>query len=322
LPALPARATTLTLGFAVAVDAIPLALVIGGRSLPLHDGSAAAAAIDTVQLEALRCLSQQLCAARGQLTDSRGHAELMRTERDDARRATARAEAAAYDATARAGAAADAGGARMRPLRRPSPRAAAAACVVSSTALAVAILGWPARDGTRESGVAGVAAASPAVKHAKAPAATAPGARAAADAELARRLRIPADYLALYRRSGVRYGLDWTRLAAVGAIESTHGQARSAGVATGANARGALGPAQFLGGTWERFGLDGDANGTRDAHDPADAIPAMASYLRASGAPQDWRAALRAYNHSDAYVDAVEDLATRYRERVRRGAAR
>ena len=115
-------------------------------------------------------------------------------------------------------------------------------------------------------------------------------------------------------RRRARYGLDWTRLAAIGAIESRHGQAQIAGVADRARtADGASGPAQFLAGTWERFGLDGDGDGARNPHEPADAIPAMASYLRASGAPQDWRAALRSYNHSDAYVDAVEKLAASLR---------
>ena len=110
-----------------------------------------------------------------------------------------------------------------------------------------------------------------------------------------------------------RYGLDWTRLAAIGAIESGHGQARVAGVLSGTKPDGASGLAQFLAGTWERFGVDGNGDGSRDPHDAADAIPAMASYLRASGAPQDWRAALRSDNHSDAYVDAVEKLASKLR---------
>ena len=132
-------------------------------------------------------------------------------------------------------------------------------------------------------------------------------------AALAQRLQIPADYLVLYRQAGARYGLDWTRLAAIGAVESRHGQSAEAGVATGANHRGASGPAQFLAGTWERFGVDGDGDGTRDPHAPADAIAAMASYLRASGAPQDWAGALRTYNHSDAYAAAVERLAASYR---------
>ena len=51
----------------------------------------------------------------------------------------------------------------------------------------------------------------------------------------------------------------------------------------------------------------------RDPYDAADAIPAMASYLRASGAPEDWRGALRTYNNSAVYASAVERLAARYR---------
>jgi membrane-bound lytic murein transglycosylase B len=106
-------------------------------------------------------------------------------------------------------------------------------------------------------------------------------------------------------------------LAAIGAIESRHGQSSEAGVASGENHRGASGPAQYLSGTWERFGVDGNGDGRRDPHDPADAIAAMASYLRASGAPQDWRRALRAYNHSDAYAGAVEELAATSRRGAR-----
>ena len=172
--------------------------------------------------------------------------------------------------------------------------------------------GGPCRDprlaGRRggEHGVGGLPAASASADRPRV------AAKPAIDA-LALRLQIPAHYLKLYRKAAARYGLDWTRLAAIGAIESGHGQAQAAGVVTGTNADGASGPAQFLAGTWQRFGLDGNGDGQRSPHDPADAIPAMASYLRASGAPQDWRAALRSYNHSDAYVDAVEKLAASLR---------
>ncbi len=181
-------------------------------------------------------------------------------------------------------------------------------CAVGSLALVGGILVGPG-SGAGERGVSEVAAAGPA---------DAGAVRVPAVFEaLAQRLQIPAAYLALYRETGARYGLDWTWLAAVGAIESRHGQSLAAGVASGANARGASGPAQFLAGTWERFGVDGDRDGTRDPHDPADAIAAMASYLRASGAPQDWRRALRTYNHSDAYATAVERLAATYRRSAR-----
>jgi membrane-bound lytic murein transglycosylase B len=50
-----------------------------------------------------------------------------------------------------------------------------------------------------------------------------------------------------------------------------------------------------------------------DPYDPADAITAMAAYLKASGAPDDWRGALFTYNHSQPYVDSVLALARQLR---------
>jgi Transglycosylase SLT domain len=123
---------------------------------------------------------------------------------------------------------------------------------------------------------------------------------------------IPAAYLHDYWRAAVEYGLDWTELAAVGQIESDQGRSQTPGVAQGTNPAGAAGPAQFLGSTWARFGVDADGRGSMNPYDPADAITAMAAYLKASGAPQDWRTALYAYNHSTAYVDAVIALSRRY----------
>ena len=189
---------------------------------------------------------------------------------------------------------------------------AGAVCALGTGALVVSLLAWPAGGGAGDRGGRGVAAAagSPAATGGVAPAAT------FAD-PLAGRLGIPAEYLSLYREAGARYGLDWTRLAAVGAVESVHGQALAAGVTSGANPRGASGPAQFLAATWKRFGVDGDGDGVRDPHDPDDAIVSMASYLRASGAPEDWRGALRTYNHSDVYASAVERLAASYRRAAR-----
>ena len=46
---------------------------------------------------------------------------------------------------------------------------------------------------------------------------------------------------------------------------------------------------------------------------PADAIPAAARYLRASGAPGDYRRAIFAYNHADWYVNDVLAQADAYR---------
>jgi membrane-bound lytic murein transglycosylase B len=74
------------------------------------------------------------------------------------------------------------------------------------------------------------------------------------------------------------------------------------------SAAGAQGPMQFIPSTWKAYGMGGDVN------DPRDAIMGAANYLRASGAPDDLRGALYAYNPSSLYVRAV--LA--YADRIRR----
>jgi membrane-bound lytic murein transglycosylase B len=76
------------------------------------------------------------------------------------------------------------------------------------------------------------------------------------------------------------------------------------------SAVGAQGPMQFIPSTWAAYGMGGDVN------DPHDAVMGAANYLRASGAADDLRQALYAYNPSDLYVRAV--LA--YAGRIRRGA--
>ena len=122
---------------------------------------------------------------------------------------------------------------------------------------------------------------------------------------------IPSGYLHEYWRVAAEYGLDWTKLAAVGQIESDHGRSTAPGVRRGTNFAGAAGPAQFLASTWARFGVDADGRGAIDPYDPADAITAMAAYLKASGAPQHWGRALYAYNHSITYVRDVLSLSRR-----------
>jgi Transglycosylase SLT domain len=126
---------------------------------------------------------------------------------------------------------------------------------------------------------------------------------------------IPPLYLDLYRQAARRYGLDWAILAGVGKVECDHGRdpdpscTREGAV----NSAGAGGPAQFLAATWNVYGVDGDGDGRADRWDPADAIFAMANYLRASGAPRHYRKALFAYNHAAWYVAEVEHWASLYR---------
>jgi len=97
----------------------------------------------------------------------------------------------------------------------------------------------------------------------------------------------------LYVRAGKRSGVDWEFLAALNFVESKFGRFM------GPSSAGAMGPMQFIPSTWDIYGNGGNIL------DPRDAIPAAARYLAATGAPDDMRSALFAYNHSDAYVDAV-----------------
>jgi membrane-bound lytic murein transglycosylase B len=99
--------------------------------------------------------------------------------------------------------------------------------------------------------------------------------------------------LGYYREAEQRFGVEWQVLAAVNAIESRFGRVRSSSYA------GAQGPMQFLPSTWDAYGMGGDV------HDPHDAILGAANYLAASGAPQDYRAALYHYNPVEDYVAAV-----------------
>jgi membrane-bound lytic murein transglycosylase B len=105
-----------------------------------------------------------------------------------------------------------------------------------------------------------------------------------------------------YQEAERSFGVGWHVLAAVNFVESAFGKLRSASTS------GAQGPMQFLPGTWRAYGLGGDVQ------DPHDAILGAANYLRASGAPRDYRRALYAYNRSTLYVDAV----LRYANQVKR----
>ncbi|HWX45591.1 MAG TPA: lytic transglycosylase domain-containing protein [Solirubrobacteraceae bacterium] len=129
------------------------------------------------------------------------------------------------------------------------------------------------------------------------------------------RAEIPPPYLRLYLAAARRYDLDWAILAGIGKVECDHGRDPDpACTREGAvNSAGAGGPAQFLESTWREYGVSADGNGPPDRWNPADAIFAMANYLRAAGAPGDYRKALYAYNHAWWYVAEVERWAALYR---------
>ena len=93
------------------------------------------------------------------------------------------------------------------------------------------------------------------------------------------------------------YGVDASYLASINFIESSFGRNN------GPSSAGALGPMQFLPGTWANYGQGGNV------WDPHDAIMAAARYLVHYGAPNDMRSAIFHYNLDFDYVDAVEFFA-------------
>lgn len=128
------------------------------------------------------------------------------------------------------------------------------------------------------------------------------------------RAEIPPRYLALYRRAAASYGLDWAILAGIGKVECDHGRDPDPSCTRDGvvNSAGAGGPMQFLASTFDEYGVAPEG-GRPDRWDAADAIYSAANYLRAAGAPDDYRRAIFAYNHAGWYVAEVERWASIYR---------
>ena len=157
---------------------------------------------------------------------------------------------------------------------------------------------------------------------------------------------VPATVLAAYRNAADRIavddpscGLRWQVLAGIGKVESSHargGRLNAAGdavprilgpVLNGVGSVAAIsdhddgrwdldtvwdravGPMQFIPGTWAAFGVDGSGDGTADPNNVFDATLSAGRYLCAG--PSEVRTsaglstALRRYNNSAAYVATV-----------------
>jgi cell wall-associated NlpC family hydrolase len=145
----------------------------------------------------------------------------------------------------------------------------------------------------------------------------------------AARNSIPANYLALFRSTGTAFKVPWVILAGIGKVESDDGRSNLPGVHSGSNAFGAAGPMQIgiggaAGNTWggapahpasEQAGgvaTDGDGDGIASVYDPADAIAGAAKYLLNHGVLDNVAGAIFAYNHLEAYVQAVLQWASQY----------
>ncbi|MBX7451127.1 lytic murein transglycosylase [Mycolicibacterium sp. 3033] len=164
-------------------------------------------------------------------------------------------------------------------------------------------------------------------------------------------LRIPSMALAAYRNAEAKMaattpgcGVSWNLLAGIGRIESMHangGATDARGTAVrpiyGPSLDGtlpgnevivqsrsservvyarALGPMQFLPGTWSRYAADGDGDGKADVQNVFDASLAAARYLCSGGLnlrnQPDVLASILRYNNSMAYARNVLSWAAAY----------
>lgn len=175
-------------------------------------------------------------------------------------------------------------------------------------------------------------------------------------ANAAARTQIPARALQAYAGAEIRLGteapschLAWNTIAAIAWIESGHGShadavlepdGRTSTLIIGPALDGhhghqaipattetseatgdpdwdhAVGPLQFIGSTWRRWGSDASGDGVADPNNIDDAAYTAGRYLCADGrdltTAQGWTTAILAYNHSDAYVEAVRTAANEY----------
>ncbi|MBO1902962.1 lytic murein transglycosylase [Leucobacter weissii] len=142
-------------------------------------------------------------------------------------------------------------------------------------------------------------------------------------------------------------GLGWNTLAGIGHVESEHGTIFGGELAENGRAdppiRGialdgtrtdaipdtdggeldgdevwdrAVGPMQFIPSTWELWASDGDGDGIADPQDIDDAAYAAGRYLCSVGGdlrqPDNWIAAIAAYNNTIEYNNRVADAANHY----------
>lgn len=166
---------------------------------------------------------------------------------------------------------------------------------------------------------------------------------------------IPSAALYAYRRAETLLNkadesckLPWNLVAAIGRVESNHGRTGGSslsadGVATpgiygvpldGKDGRArisdtdagvldknsvydrAVGPMQFIPGTWKSVGVDSDNDGKKNPQDIDDAATSAGIYLCAGSddlsSPAGAASAVKRYNHSASYVDLVLSISAKY----------
>jgi hypothetical protein len=147
--------------------------------------------------------------------------------------------------------------------------------------------------------------------------------------------------------------IDWALLGAIGRVESNHAQFGGNQLDAAGNAQPgiigipldgsngtaritdtdhgvldrdttfdrAVGPMQFIPGTWRAAGVDGNHDGVKNPENMADAAASTAVYLCSGPGdlrrPADLRSAILRYNASDSYVAMVIAIADAYRHGVK-----
>ncbi|WP_206797794.1 lytic transglycosylase domain-containing protein [Amycolatopsis sp. MtRt-6] len=170
-------------------------------------------------------------------------------------------------------------------------------------------------------------------------------------------LGIPATALAAYKKAADILGrelpachIDWALIASIGRIESNHarggyvdaaGTTREPILGPQLNGQGnfaaipdtdgglldtdpvwdrAVGPTQFIPGTWKGYASDGNGDGKSDPNNIFDAALATGRYLCSGGfdlaKPDQLRGAIYRYNNSDTYVNTVILWADAYRNGI------
>lgn len=127
------------------------------------------------------------------------------------------------------------------------------------------------------------------------------------------------DLLNLYQAAGQRFDVPWPVLAGIANSECSHGQNPDPACHSSANSAGAMGPMQFLQGTWDAYKVAAPGHSTPNIYDMADAVYSAANYLAHNGAAgvtdlssPSLRAAIWQYNHLNSYVDGVLAAARSY----------